>query len=255
VTGAALALSRRAQRGAAVWLLVILPSYYFALLNVVLYVYDRFVLPIGVVLALFGGVALDSLLSWTRPGNEAPARPAVGSTPATLSPGKWSPALHGLAVGGIVLLFAYSALYSGLVDVLMLGDSRYTVQRWMAVHVTAGETVGVTGLHEYLPDVAAYREEDIDTAEDLRRLQPRYFILNADYAAAAPPGSEQQRLTETLRDGAHGYRLAFRYRRPTPWAWLPWAHPDLVGDRHERVALGILRNLNPTIEVYANGGS
>jgi hypothetical protein len=61
-----------------------------------------------------------------------------------------------------------------------------------------------------------------------------------------------------------GYDLAFRYRQPSPWPWLPDAHPDLVGPRSirntglqgsafrvgETGVFSILRSVNPTIEIF-----
>ena len=78
-----------------------------------------------------------------------------------------------------------------------------------------------------------------------------YFVLNADYARAVPPESAASALLGGLHEGRFGYRMVFRYRRDSPWPWLPGAHHDLTGPRTEPVVLGILRNVNPTIEIFA----
>src|SRR5439155_16565639 len=57
--GVVIALATPARRRMAVWLLVPVVSYYVGFINVVLYNYDRFLLPAFVVLAVFGGYALD----------------------------------------------------------------------------------------------------------------------------------------------------------------------------------------------------
>jgi len=44
--------------------------------------------------------------------------------------------------------------------------------------------------------------------------------------------------------------MVFRYRTPRPWPWLPAGHPDLVGPRLETSVFSVLRNINPTIEIY-----
>ncbi len=55
----------------AIWLLVPIASYYLGFINVILYNYDRFVLPMCFVLAIFGGLACDRLLA-------QPDAPAAG---------------------------------------------------------------------------------------------------------------------------------------------------------------------------------
>jgi len=53
-----------------------------------------------------------------------------------------------------------------------------------------------------------------------------------------------------LEDGSLGYQRIARFRTPSPWPWLPAAHPDLVGPRTETVVFSTLRNINPTIDVF-----
>ena len=213
------------DRRTTVWLTAAIPAYYLGLINVVLYNYDRFMLPVCVVLSVFGGLALDRLLSH-------------GVTNV-----RWRQVL----VAGA---FAYSFLYAATVDVLMIADSRYTVERWMTGHIDRETVVGAMGLHEYLPPLEDYHVTDIATVDELQIERPRYFVLNADYVRAADRGSEFARLADGVQSGKLGYFLSFRYRRTTPLSLLPGGHPDLVGDRRETAVFSILRNINPTIEVF-----
>jgi hypothetical protein len=224
VAGIAIAIARPPLRRISFWLLTAVPAYYFGLINVVLYNYDRFVLPICFLLALFGGLALDSLLASER------AEP-------------WRRV-------AIAAVFAYSLLYAATVDVLMIRDSRYTVERWMARHIGPNDVVGVTGLHEYIPRVEGYRWVDVITIDDLLRQRPKYFVFNADYARAVPPETAWGQLGIGLQNGTLGYRLVLRYRAESILSWLPGAHPDLVGERRETLVFSVLRNINPTIEVF-----
>ena len=128
VTGLVIAAATPPLRRMAIWLLVPAVSYYLGFINVILYNYDRFVLPMCFVLAIFGGLTFDRLLS---------LRGRVRT---------WSLA----ATAGA---FAYTLLYAGTVDVLMIRDSRYDAERWMSAHVGRNELVGVSGLHEYLPRI------------------------------------------------------------------------------------------------------
>src|SRR5439155_5906452 len=126
VAGVVAAASTPRLRRMTIWLIVPAVAYYLGFINVILYNYDRFVLPMCLVLALFGGLALDRLLAQGARGRF------------------WR-------VAGVVGAFSYTLLYAGTVDVLMLGDSRYAVEEWMRSHIGRDELVGVSGLQEYQP--------------------------------------------------------------------------------------------------------
>ena len=110
VTGLGMALAASNARRMAIWLIAPTASYYLGFINVILYNYDRFVIPMCFVLAIFGGLRARST--------------AVAAAPAR----RWTTAAVGAA-------FAYTLLYAGTVDVLMIDDSRYAAERWMRAHV------------------------------------------------------------------------------------------------------------------------
>jgi hypothetical protein len=224
LAGLAVAAGRTPLRGRAAWLLALVASYYLGFVDVILYNYDRFVIPVCLVLALFGGLALDVFLS---SGKRRSWRAAA-----------------------VVGLFAYSLLYAGTVDALMVGDSRYAVERWMDAHVGHDDVVGFTGPREILPRLDTVHAVDVSDVEDLERQRPIYFIVNADYARAVPPDTRWGQINAGLQGGTLGYRLVFRFRRGAPWPWLPGAHPDLVGPREETAVFSTLRDVDPTIEVF-----
>ena len=225
VTGMGMALAASNARRMAIWLIAPTASYYLAFINVILYNYDRFVIPMCFVLAVFGGYALDRLLSLP-----APAR-------------RWTTAAVGAA-------FAYTLLYAGTVDVLMIGDSRYAAERWMRARVSRNDLVGVSGLREYLPRLDDLHLEDITTIDELRQEHPEYMVLNADYSSAVPGETAWGQMIAGLEQGRLGYRRVAMFRRPSPWPWLPAGHPDLVGARQEKVVFSTLRNINPTIAIF-----
>jgi 4-amino-4-deoxy-L-arabinose transferase-like glycosyltransferase len=225
VFGVALAMSTARLRLMTVWLLVPVVSYYFGFINVILYNYDRFVLPMCFVLALFGGLTIDRLL---------------------FSNGR----LRHWAAAVVALAFSYSVLYAATVDVLMIGDSRYAAERWMHAQIGRGELVAVSELREYLPRIDDFNVADINTVAELEEGRPAYVVLNADYVSGEPASSPWGQLISGLHHGELGYRLVARFRRPSPWPWLPGAHPDLVGARRETVVFSTLRNINPTIEIF-----
>lgn len=228
--GFVVAARERASRRATLWLALVAASYYIGFIDVVLYNYDRYLLPICVVQALFGGVAVDRLL---RPPDSARRT--------------WRIAIVGTA-------FGYSLLYASTVDVLMIRDSRYTAERWLRDHAGRDHLVGTVFPLVVLPRMGDVESVDIGTIEDLRRWGPSYFVVNADYARAVPEDLPVGHLVSGLQHETLGYRLAFRYRSPAPWRWLPGADPDLVGPRLEGASFSFLRDINPTIEIYERVG-
>jgi hypothetical protein len=227
VAGLILAFGLSAHRRVATWLVLPIVSYYAAFIDVVLYNYDRFMLPVCLVLSLFGGLAFDRFLT--------------AHASAT-----WR---RVCAAGA----FACTFFYAATVDVVMLRDSRYTVERWLAAHVTPGELVGYVFPQQYYPRLELFNASTISSSLELREQQPKYYVLNADYARAEPSDSPIGQLVAGLQRGQLGYRLAFRYRHPSPWPWLPGAPRDLVGDRTGEPITSVLRQINPLFEVFQRG--
>ena len=229
--GLVAALAHAKTRRVASALIVVAVSYYVCFVNVVLYDYDRFLLPICVVQALFGGFAIDRWLG------------EIGRR-------SWR-----LRAGLAGAVFAYSLLYAATVDALMLDDSRYTVERWLRARVAPDQQIGHAFPPVVLPRLDAFRSIDIGDVESLQRWTPAYFVLNADYARAVAEDSPIGRLIARLRRQDGDYAFAFRYRSPSPWPWLPAPHADLLGPRLDTPVLSFLRDINPTIEVYERVGA
>ena len=226
IAGLVLALITPAYRRVTVWLGLPIVSYYLGFVNIVLYNYDRFMLPACLVLSLFAGLAWDRWLS-------AHGR---GST--------WRAA-------AAALVFACTMLYAATVDLVMLRDSRYTVEQWLASHVVEGDVVGFVFPLQYYPRLERYNLTEITSAQRLAEDRPAYYVLNAEYADAEPRDTQIGRLIAGLQNGDLGYSLVFRYREPAPWPWLPGLPRDLVGGRKERPTTSVLRHINPWYEVFS----
>jgi hypothetical protein len=224
VVGVALALRARASRAVALFLMLPVASYYLTFVDVVLYNYDRFMLPVCLVLSLFGGLAFDR---W-------------------LSAGPW----RRTRVAAAAVAFTYTLICAATVDVAMVRDSRYTVEAWLRAHVTAGDVVGYVFPLQYYPRLDRFSTVQVTASPQLKRDRPEYFVLNADYAHAEPSQSEIGRMIGGLEGGTLGYTLVFRFRHPAPWPWLPGAPRDLVGNREERPVTSVLRHVNPSYEVF-----
>ncbi|HWF83715.1 MAG TPA: PA14 domain-containing protein [Vicinamibacterales bacterium] len=214
---------RRTWRVTAALVLVMV-GYYVGFIDTILYVYDRYLLPICVVQALLGGLALDRFLGGR--------------------------ALQGWRVALVTGAFAYTLLYATTVDVLMVRDSRRTTEAWLRARVSPTDLVGTVFPPTVLPRLDEFDTEDLGSIHDLQEAKPAYYVLNADYARAIPVDTGLGQVIQGLQRQTLGYRLVFRCRTASPWPWLPAAHPDLVGARLETQSLSTLRAINPTMEIY-----
>jgi PA14 domain-containing protein/dolichyl-phosphate-mannose-protein mannosyltransferase len=224
VAGVAIAISDARLRSRAILLALVPVAYYAGFIAVVMYDYDRYLLPICVVQALFAGVAIERVMEAAR----------------------WRPWLRGLAVAGL----AYSLLYAATIDALMIADTRYDAEHWLRAHAGRDRLVATTFADVVNPRTGGFRSIDIHNVEDLHRWQPDYFVINVDYAQALKPHRPEAVLIEGLHDGTLGYRRAYHHRTYAPWTWLPGGHPDLVGPRLDTNPVSFLRDLSPTIEIY-----
>jgi hypothetical protein len=160
-------------------------SYALFFLAVVLYVYDRFLLPVILVLAPFAGVALDR--AWR-------ARRAGG-------------ALGAACVLGFSLVRAVS------VDVLLAGDGRYEAEAWLRREAAPPLRVAAVGPLGYLPRLEGLEWRRLGpAAARIQAVRPDVVVVNADYAARADPGSGERAFYDGLEDGSLGYTLAYRHR-------------------------------------------
>jgi hypothetical protein len=219
VAGIPVALRRREQS----MLMTSLPalSYWLAFVAVVLYVYDRFVLPMALVLALFAGRALAEAL----------------------------PKRRGWAIAAAALVAGHCALRALSVDVLMARDSRYAAERWLKANAAPPALVAAEGPLEDLPRLDGLQWRRMGPSLDrLRRIDPDVVVLNGDFARRAVPGGSDAELYAALASGAAGYRLAFTAPPPET---LPFLDPAAFrGDAPSRVYSN-LDTVGPTILVYA----
>jgi 4-amino-4-deoxy-L-arabinose transferase-like glycosyltransferase len=96
-------------------LLFLAMSYYLTLISVVRYVPLRFVLPIGIIMAFFGGKVISDI--WQQ--------------------GRWQ-TLRRVAV---CLAFGYAALVVIQLDVLLINDPRYAAEQWLRENIREGAVI------------------------------------------------------------------------------------------------------------------
>lgn len=195
-------------------------SYAVFFLAVVLYVYDRFLLPVALVLSLFAGQALDR--AWRAH--------------------RWM----GAGLAGLVLAFAVARAAS--VNVLLVNDARYDAERWLAREASPPALVAAVGPLEYLPRLDGLNVRRLGpSAARLQAVRPDVVVVNADYAARAEEGSGERAFHEALEDGSLGYRRAYAHRSAPP---TPFLDVDrLRGDGPGRIWSN-LDKVNPEIRIY-----
>jgi hypothetical protein len=220
LAGAALAATA-VKRDKALWLLLPALSYYLLFLNVVLYAYDRFLLGLCLILAIIMGCRLSEWLA----RRDAPGR---------------------MAMAVAILGFVYAAVNAASLDAMMIGDSRYGVQRWFRANVPHDALIALIGRREYLPVldgfVARYLEPpQLDGVRD-----NQFVIVNAKYMRRFGPGSDAYELHQQMRRG-DGYSLVLRRGPSLPW--LPLAR-DPVFQSQDEDPFTNLTKVDPQIEVY-----
>ena len=221
--GLVLAAARWRENRLLLATLVPAASYWLGFVAAVLYLYDRFVLPIAIVLALFAGKALA--LALARRGSAV------------------------LPIAAAALVVAASALRALSVDVLLARDSRYAVEGWLREHAPPPAVVAAVGPLEYLPRLDGLHWRRLGPSIDrLRRVDPDVVVVNADFARRAAEGGSDAELYEALAGGRAGYRLALAQPASQTLPFLDVG--TFRGDDPARVHSN-LDKVGPEILVYA----
>ncbi len=189
--GVGVTLWRIARRRAtqADWLLgglfVLVVSYYVTFLNLILFSYDRYLLPVAVLLAFFGGRVLGMVteegVRWLRVRQVA------------------------VAAG-----FVYALLYAASVDTRLLADSRYYVEDWVTAHAAKPLSVAAIGRKKHIPRFPWMPWEKVvhTHGEIIERQQPQFLTVNVTDLRHP----EEVDLYQQLATGELGYRLVLLYK-------------------------------------------
>jgi hypothetical protein len=221
----ATAFARSASPRLPVWLLLAPVSYYVTFVIPAGYVYDRFLLPVVLACAPIGAVGIRRLLDgWPR-----------------RSFGR-------VAGAGIILVLGWRAVS---VDALLLRDSRYRAEEWMAAHVPPGSVVVASSQPVYLPRVPGdYRHMD-PTADATVELGPDVIVVNTEYHKRHPPDSPQRLWLKWLESGSGPYEEVFRYKAPLGWSALRFGRRFRDGLEDSEINLD---KVNPEIAIFQRRG-
>jgi hypothetical protein len=213
------------RRRRFLWLVLPIVSYYVFFLVVAGYVYDRFVIGIGFVLAIFAGGWIETFL---RPG--APWL-------------RWRTAACAAGAAFIV--------WSGVsMDLMMVLDSRYTVVNWLESHRAEG-LIGQVGFPPYLPYIpGAIRllegPGDLDPDE-----QPKYVVVNAEVLRREFLPPVERAWKQWLNSGHSPYVVAARFKTAPPISVLTYT--DVFRNGIEDASTN-LDKVGPEIVVYWRPG-
>lgn len=178
------------------WLLgglfVLVVSYYVTFLNLILFSYDRYLLPVAVLLAFFGGRVLGLI---TRPGG------ASGDEGT-----RWLRLRQVAVAAG----FVYALLYAASVDTRLLADSRYYVEDWVAAHAPKPVSAAAVGRKKHIPRFTWIPWEKVVHTQGriIERHQPQFLTVNVTDLR----NQEEVEFYQQLATGELGYRLVLLYK-------------------------------------------
>ena len=190
---AGIALEVRRRR--FLWLLWPALSYYVCFLVVAGYVYDRFLIGLGFVLALFAGGLVDVVL---------------GAAAA-----RWR-------VAAVASFSALVAWWGVSMDMMMILDSRDAATQWVLAHRMHGG-IGLVGPSSYLPYIpAAVRLLGGPDGFDADR-RPLYIVVNAEWMRRRPLPPLETAWQQFLDSGDSGYVVAARFKTLPPASFLSYS--------------------------------
>lgn len=169
-------------------------SYYLFYVCLVWYNNIRYLMPIAIVLAWFGGKFLAEQL---HPSGK----------------------LFKVKAIAVSLIFVYTLAYSWTINVLMVNDSRYEVEAWMKANIPAQSLVLGAGDAKYLPRLDGFNSEIIQdlSVDMLSAMQPDYIILTSGYDIRRfEKGSPKYEFFSRVTEGKE-YELAFQYKSFPRW--------------------------------------
>ena len=208
-----------------IWLLLAPVSYYVTFVIPAAYVYDRFLLPVVLACAPIAAVGIRRLLDgW---------------------PGR---AFGRIAGVGLLLMLVWRAVS---VDALLLRDSRYRAEAWMAANIPSGSVVAASSQPAYLPRVPGDYRYLEPTADATVEMGPDFIVVNTEFHRRHPPESPRRLWLKWLESGGGPYEQVFRYKAPLRWSALRIGRRFRDGVEDPSTNLD---KINPEIAIFQRRG-
>ena len=208
-------------------LLIPIASYYLFFVSIVMYNALRYLFPVCLILAFFGGKLIGDFL-----------------TPYAQ--------LFRIKALSLIAVFIYTFFYATSVNVLMTHDSRYSVEQWMTKTITPNDFILGAGDAKYLPRLEKFSSESFKrpTLETLKQKNPDYIIGTSAYDSRRfEAGTPKYEFFSKLETEELGYDLVFQYKADPQWDLLN--HQEL-GYRHinRMYVYSNFDKINPEIKIY-----
>lgn len=216
VAGLVIAARRPGEHARALALLPPILSYWTFLIVPLMYHYDRYMLPVVLILSLFGGLAMARFMG---PGAFRSVRRIV-----------------------VMAAIAFTVTRGASVDALLASDGRYAAERWIQANAPAGSRIMGVGYDVYLPHM--YGMELLvaprPSLEQLAEMGPDMVVTTSIFDEERFHGDDRAlSFLRDLRSGKTPYQLVFTARGRPAFNLL-----DFAGVRTN------LDKINPVVHVY-----
>jgi hypothetical protein len=194
----------RRQSAAALALLLPALSYYVTFVAVVGYSYDRFMMPVCLVLSVFAGAAINAV---------------------------WPPGAPRWRTAAIAAALSYMTLRTTSINVMMAADGRYAVERWITANVAADARIGVVEHPVVLPRLPDFTRVTLrNPMTDLPAVRPDILVLTDNYLTRFPQDAAERDWYGRVLAGVESYDVVLQYQTRMPFAILAleprFRHPD-----------------------------
>ncbi len=227
MVGLASALLKNQANRLLLYLLIPAVSYYIFYVALMVSNDQRFLLPLFVMVSWFGGKLIGDLLESDRK-------------------------FHLAKILLVISLFTYTILYSSSLNLLMVDDSRYFVEKWMSKNIDKQALVLGVGNSKYLPRTPDYNFVNFrrPSVDEFVQIKPTYVITtSAQDIRRYKETSKEYEFFLKLAGGELGYKMILNYRSYPPGNLLNYEEL-LYRENNRRYIYSNFDKINPEIKIY-----
>lgn len=209
------------------WLTIPFVSYYLFYIALLRDNDVRYLMPLGIMLAFFGG---KCLADWLNPLQGQFRLKAIAVTVLTI----------------------YTLGYGFTVNALMVQDSRYAAEAWMKENIPSDTKIFGAGDRKFLPRLEPWDEEIVKypTPESLSAIQPDYIVFSSGHDISRfAEDTPEYKFFAGVMDGTMGYDLIWQYES-TPTLYL-WNREEVEYRKiNQRYIYSNFDKINPRIKIF-----